>query len=73
MAGCPGVYDSVAGLGPVQRLLEDPSIQEIWINGPGRVFTARGGRSELITSILFEAEVRDLVEKMLKTSGAGSS
>jgi pilus assembly protein CpaF len=24
-----GVYDSVAGFGPLQRLLEDPSIEEI--------------------------------------------
>src|SRR4051812_46159533 len=64
-----GIYDSVAGFGPLQRLLEDPTIEEIWINGPGRVFIARRGRSELTTIILTDAEVRDLVEKMLKTSG----
>jgi pilus assembly protein CpaF len=64
-----GVYDSVAGFGPLQRLLEDPTIEEIWINGPGRVFIARRGRSELTTIILTDGEVRDLVEKMLKTSG----
>src|SRR3954453_20550705 len=63
------IYDSVAGFGPLQRLLEDPTIEEIWINGPGRVFIARRGRSELTTIILTDAEVRDLVEKMLKTSG----
>jgi pilus assembly protein CpaF len=33
------------------------------------VFIARRGRSELTTIILTDAEVRDLVEKMLKTSG----
>jgi pilus assembly protein CpaF len=64
-----GVYDSVAGFGPLRRLLEDSSIEEIWVNGPGRVFIARRGRSELTTVILSDAEVRDLVEKMLKTSG----
>src|SRR3954462_13124627 len=63
------IYDSVAGFGPLQRLLEDPSIEEIWINGPGRVFIARRGRSELTTIILSDGEVRDLVEKMLKSSG----
>ncbi|MEO6713890.1 MAG: ATPase, T2SS/T4P/T4SS family [Mycobacteriales bacterium] len=41
----------------------------IWINEPGRVFVARRGRSELTNTILGETEVRDLVEKMLKTSG----
>lgn len=33
------------------------------------MFVARGGVSELTTTILTEEEVRDLVERMLKTSG----
>jgi pilus assembly protein CpaF len=41
----------------------------IWINEPGRVFVARHGRSELTTTILNDGQVRDLVEKMLKTTG----
>ena len=40
-----------------------------WINEPGRVFVARRGRSELTTTILGEAQVRDPVERMLKTTG----
>jgi pilus assembly protein CpaF len=40
-----------------------------WINDPGRVFIARGGRSELTTVVLGEGQVRDLVERMLKSSG----
>jgi pilus assembly protein CpaF len=63
------VYDAVAGFGPLQRHLDDPSVEEIWINGPGRVFVAKRGRSELTTTILDEGQVRDLVEKMLKTTG----
>ena len=63
------VYDSVAGFGPLQRHLDDPSVEEIWINEPGRVFVAKRGRSELTTTILDEGQVRDLVEKMLKTTG----
>lgn len=27
------VYDAVAGFGPLQRHLDDPSVEEIWING----------------------------------------
>ena len=41
------VLDRVAGFGPLQRYLDDPQIEEIWVNEPGRVFVARGGRSEL--------------------------
>ena len=63
------VLDAVAGFGPLQPLLDDPAIEEIWINGPGRVFVARRGRSELTTVILAEAEVADLVERMLATTG----
>lgn len=63
------VFDAVAGFGPLQRHLDDDSIEEIWINEPGRVFVARHGRSELTTTILTEGQVRDLVEKMLKSSG----
>jgi pilus assembly protein CpaF len=63
------VYDAVAGFGPLQRYLDDPLVEEIWINEPGRVFIAKRGRSELTTTILSEGEVRDLVEKMLKSSG----
>lgn len=63
------VFDAVAGFGPLQRYLDDPTIEEIWINEPGRVFVARHGRSELTTTVLTEAQVRDLVERMLKNSG----
>ncbi len=59
----------VAGFGPLQRYLDDPSIEEVWINEPHRVFVARDGRHELTTTILTTQEVRDLVERMLKTSG----
>ena len=63
------VYDAVAGFGPLQRHLDDPTVEELWVNEPGRVFVARRGRSELTTTILSEAQVRDLVEKMLKSTG----
>jgi pilus assembly protein CpaF len=58
----------VAGLGPLQRYLDDPTVEEVWINEPQRVFVARDGRHELTTTILSADEVRDLVERMLKTS-----
>jgi pilus assembly protein CpaF len=63
------VFDSVAGFGPLQRYLDDPVVEEIWINEPGRVFVAKRGRSELTNTILTSAQVRDLCEKMLKSSG----
>lgn len=59
----------VAGFGALQPLLDDPSIEEIWINDPSRVFVARHGRHELTNLVLTSAQVDELVERMLKSSG----
>jgi pilus assembly protein CpaF len=59
----------VSGFGALQRYLDDPSIEEIWINDPSRVFVARAGRHELTSTILSSAQVEELVERMLKSSG----
>jgi pilus assembly protein CpaF len=63
------VLDAVAGFGPLQPYLDDPTVEEIWINEPSKVFIARHGRSKLTTTIFTATEIRDLVERMLKSSG----
>ncbi|HYO86303.1 MAG TPA: ATPase, T2SS/T4P/T4SS family [Dermatophilaceae bacterium] len=63
------VLDSLGGLGPLQPFLDDPSVEEIWINSPSQVFIARRGQPELTTTILTADLIRDLVERMLKWSG----
>ena len=62
-------FEAIAGFGPLQSHLDDPDVEEIWINAPGRVFIARDGRSELTPVVLDPGEVRDLVERMLRVSG----
>ncbi|MDN4172489.1 ATPase, T2SS/T4P/T4SS family [Nocardioides sp. SOB77] len=59
----------VAGFGPLQPFLDDPTVEEIWINDPTRVFIARNGRHELTNLMLTSAQVDELVERMLKSSG----
>ncbi len=59
----------VAGFGPLQPFLDDPAVEEIWINDPSRVFVARRGRHELTNLMLSPAQVTELVERMLKSSG----
>jgi pilus assembly protein CpaF len=59
----------VAGFGPLQRFLDDPEVEEVWINHPSRVFVARQGRHELTNVILTRPQVQQLVERMLKSSG----
>ncbi|MDM4763566.1 ATPase, T2SS/T4P/T4SS family [Galbitalea sp. SE-J8] len=63
------VVASLTGYGALQPLFDDETVEEIWINGPDRVFAARGGVSELTDIRLTDVEVRDLVERMLQTSG----
>lgn len=63
------IVDEVAGFGPLQPYFDDPMVEEIWINEPGKVFVARDGVSELTPTILTADGVRDLVERMLKSSG----
>lgn len=59
----------IGGFGPLQEMLDDPSVEEIWLNSPSQVFCARNGRSELTTLVLSDTEVRGIVERMLVSSG----
>lgn len=63
------LFDSICGFGALQPFLEDPSVEEIWINSPSEVFVARSGESELTGVVLTADAVRHLVERMLKISG----
>ena len=55
--------------GPLAELMADPTIEEIWINSPHRVFIARAGVSQLTNIVLSTQEVRDLVERLLMWGG----
>ena len=59
----------VSGFGPLQSFLDDPEVEEVWINEPSRVFVARRGRHELTNLVLTAGQVQELVERMLKSSG----
>ena len=47
------ILDDLLGLGPLQPLLDDPSVEEIIVNGPQRVFAISGGRKHL-SDVVFE-------------------
>ncbi|MFJ6679159.1 CpaF family protein [Microbacterium sp. NPDC091382] len=63
------ILSTVAGYGPLQALLDDPDVEEIWINAPDKVYIARDGRSERAPIVLSDTAVRDLVERMLHATG----
>ncbi len=63
------IVADLSGFGPLQPYLDDPTVEEIWINQPDRVFVARDGKHELTATMLTAAQVRELVERMLSSSG----
>ena len=63
------IVATITGFGVLQPHFDDPDVEEIWINGPERVFIARHGVPELTSIRLTGTEVRDLVERMLQSSG----
>jgi len=53
----------------INELIEDEGIEEIWINGPGRIFIAKNGISELTSVVLNEDEMVVLIEQLLRNTG----
>ena len=63
------VRDSV-GLGPLEVLLADEAVEEVMVNGPGRVYVERRGLLEA-TEVCFESEeeLRNAIERILAPLG----
>src|SRR5690606_34802077 len=49
------LYFEVMGLGPLEPLLKDDTINDILVNGPQRIFVERNGKLEL-TDVTFKDE-----------------
>ncbi|HVN99092.1 MAG TPA: ATPase, T2SS/T4P/T4SS family, partial [Steroidobacteraceae bacterium] len=64
------VLDEALGLGPLERLLADPEVSEIMINGPNAVFVERAGRIEPGAGLFSsEAALRSVIDRIV--AGAG--
>jgi pilus assembly protein CpaF len=58
------------GLGPLEPLLADPSVDEVMVNGPGSVYVERGGRLERAgVEFAGEAELLHAIERVLAPLG----
>lgn len=55
--------------GALQPLLDDESIEEIWINSPQRIFIARQGNSELTNLVLTTSQLQSIMDRILLWSG----
>ena len=60
----------VGGLGPLEPLLSDPSVDEVMVNGPGSVYVERTGRLEpTAAGFGSEAELLHAIERVLAPLG----
>lgn len=60
----------ILGLGPLQALLDDPSVTEVMVNGPFQVYVEREGKL-LATDVTFDDEqhVMRIIERILAPVG----
>lgn len=63
------VLAQLTGFGALQPYLDDPEVEEIWVNAPSRIFVGKNGVPELTATVIAEAELRDLVDRMLLSTG----
>ncbi len=64
------LYDEVMGLGPLEPLLKDETINDILVNGPKRIFIERSGKLEL-TDVTFrdERHLLRIIDKIVSAVG----
>ncbi len=64
------LYDEVMGLGPLEPLLKDETVNDILVNGPHRVFVERAGKLQL-TDITFKDErhLLRIIDKIVSAVG----
>ncbi len=67
---CDEVLDEVFGLGPLEPLLQDPTISDILVNGHKQVYVERKGLLEL-TSVTFrdDAHLLRIIDKIVSQVG----
>lgn len=64
------VADEILGHGPIERLVKDPTVSEIMVNGPDRVYVERNGRIEPTrVSFVNEAQLRHVIARIVGDVG----
>ncbi|WP_390913348.1 ATPase, T2SS/T4P/T4SS family [Pseudosulfitobacter sp. SM2401] len=64
------LYDEVTGLGPLETLLKDETVNDILVNGPQQIFVERDGKLQL-TDITFKDErhLLRIIDKIVSAVG----
>ncbi len=64
------LFDEVTGLGPLETLLKDETVNDILVNGPQQIFVERAGKLEL-TDVTFKDEkhLLRIIDKIVSAVG----
>lgn len=64
------LYDEVTGLGPLETLLKDDTVNDILVNGPQQIFIERDGKLEL-SDVTFKDErhLMRIIDKIVSAVG----
>jgi pilus assembly protein CpaF len=64
------VADEALGLGPLQKLLDDPTVSEIMVNGADHIYVERAGRIQRTRSAFrSEERLRRVIERIVSRVG----
>lgn len=63
-------FNEIVGLGPLEVLIQDPSVSEIMVNGPKKVFIERKGKL-MLTDVVFQDNdhVRRILDRIVSPLG----
>lgn len=64
------ITDEALGLGPLEELLHDPSVNDILVNGKDQIYVERRGRMELTSKrFISDDQVRAVIERIIGPLG----
>lgn len=65
------IVNEVVGLGPLEKLMTDPSITEIMVNGPGEIYIERNGKIISRPDVKFtdQAHIRYIIDRIISPLG----
>jgi pilus assembly protein CpaF len=64
------VVDDLAGYGPIQKLLDDPTVSEVMVNGPRQIYVERKGKL-VMSDVVFEDDehILRMIERIVRPLG----
>jgi pilus assembly protein CpaF len=64
------ILSEVLGLGPIERLLQDPTVDEVMVNGPRKIYVERHGKIERVAAQFeSDAHVMRIIDRIVSPLG----